>query len=151
MAEWLKAHDSKSCGPATVSGVRISPLPPGVDYMGLFRRNKNKVDNEQPQPNPVAEQWQANAQVPFAGERQRSVAEVRPAEPLPNERQQRKIIAALLNGGDVLRTGNSDKTKHDVDIDESDRAELYDKIASGEISLKEEREFLERIKGPKNE
>ena len=28
MAEWLKAHDSKSCGLATVSEVRILSLPP---------------------------------------------------------------------------------------------------------------------------
>ena len=28
VAEWLKTHDSKSCMQATVSGVRISPLPP---------------------------------------------------------------------------------------------------------------------------
>lgn len=28
MAEWLKAHDSKSCGRANVSEVRILSLPP---------------------------------------------------------------------------------------------------------------------------
>ncbi len=28
VAEWLKAHDSKSCGLATVSEVRILSLPP---------------------------------------------------------------------------------------------------------------------------
>ena len=28
MAEWLKAHDSKSCGRVTVSEVRILSLPP---------------------------------------------------------------------------------------------------------------------------
>ena len=30
VAEWLKAHDSKSCRLARVSGVRISPLPPSL-------------------------------------------------------------------------------------------------------------------------
>ncbi len=29
VAEWLKAHDSKSCGLARVSEVRILSLPPG--------------------------------------------------------------------------------------------------------------------------
>ena len=28
VAEWLKAHDSKSCRRATVSRVQIPPLPP---------------------------------------------------------------------------------------------------------------------------
>lgn len=28
VAEWLKAHDSKSCGPLRVSEVRILSLPP---------------------------------------------------------------------------------------------------------------------------
>ena len=119
--------------------------------MGLFRRNKkNNVDETPQQPNPAVAQWQANTQVPFAGERQRSVAEVRPAEPLPDERQQRKIIAALLNGGNVLinRNGRNGETKHDVDISESDRAELYDMIASGEIGIQQERDFLKRIRGP---
>ena len=31
MAEWLKAHDSKSCGLARVSEVRILSLPPRSD------------------------------------------------------------------------------------------------------------------------
>lgn len=31
MAEWLKAHDSKSCGRVTVSEVRILSLPPNYD------------------------------------------------------------------------------------------------------------------------
>ena len=31
MAEWLKAHDSKSCGLARVSKVRILSLPPLPD------------------------------------------------------------------------------------------------------------------------
>lgn len=31
MAEWLKAHDSKSCGLATVSKVRILSLPPETE------------------------------------------------------------------------------------------------------------------------
>lgn len=30
VAEWLKAHDSKSCRRATVSRVQIPPLPPGI-------------------------------------------------------------------------------------------------------------------------
>ena len=34
MAEWLKAHDSKSCGRVTVSEVRILSLPP-----------KNKIES----------------------------------------------------------------------------------------------------------
>ena len=34
VAEWLKAHDSKSCGLATVSEVRILSLPP-----------KNKIES----------------------------------------------------------------------------------------------------------
>ena len=31
MAEWLKAHDSKSCELATVPEVRILSLPPGAN------------------------------------------------------------------------------------------------------------------------
>ena len=42
VAEWLKAHDSKSCGRASVSEVRILSLPPlpsgSTQKMGLVSR-----------------------------------------------------------------------------------------------------------------
>ena len=44
VAEWLKAHDSKSCGLATVSEVRILSLPPNIEkdpHGGLFKRLYN--------------------------------------------------------------------------------------------------------------
>jgi hypothetical protein len=37
VAEWLKAHDSKSCGPLRVSEVRILSLPPQIFGQNLFR------------------------------------------------------------------------------------------------------------------
>ena len=36
MAEWLKAHDSKSCGLARVSEVRILSLPPETEEESLL-------------------------------------------------------------------------------------------------------------------
>ena len=36
MAEWLKAHDSKSCGRASVSEVRILSLPPEAKEESLL-------------------------------------------------------------------------------------------------------------------
>ena len=45
VAEWLKAHDSKSCGRASVSEVRILSLPPGMlkiyemDIFLFFKKN----------------------------------------------------------------------------------------------------------------
>ncbi|MBR3220290.1 protein phosphatase 2C domain-containing protein [Candidatus Saccharibacteria bacterium] len=120
--------------------------------MGLFRRNKNNNIETQQWPNPVAEQWQANTQVHFAGERQRQ-AEVGPAEILPDARQQRKIIAALLNDGIntlIDESNEPGKTKHDIAIGDGDREKLYDMIASGGIDINAEREFLKGIAGPKN-
>ncbi len=40
VAEWLKAHDSKSCGPARVSEVRILSLPPEefIDFLFLAEK-----------------------------------------------------------------------------------------------------------------
>ncbi len=38
VAEWLKAHDSKSCRRASVSRVRIPPLPP----KRLIKRNPER-------------------------------------------------------------------------------------------------------------
>lgn len=36
VAEWLKAHDSKSCGRASVSEVRILSLPPEAKEESLL-------------------------------------------------------------------------------------------------------------------
>ena len=36
VAEWLKAHDSKSCGRVTVSEVRILSLPPRLQRVVFF-------------------------------------------------------------------------------------------------------------------
>ena len=36
VAEWLKAHDSKSCGRASVSKVRILSLPPNLKSLGGY-------------------------------------------------------------------------------------------------------------------
>ena len=49
VAEWLKAHDSKSCGLATVSEVRILSLPPKrkESTMQTFLRSARSNNKEE--------------------------------------------------------------------------------------------------------
>lgn len=114
--------------------------------MGLFNRfNKNKTDGAS---NASADAWQkVGKEVPFAG-RSGSVAgatsgQAVAIEPVENETQQAKLIAALLSGD------SNQLARQDITVHLGARQEYMERITRGEITLEDKKRLLLQIASPR--
>lgn len=104
-------------------------------FNGLGKKSEGQSDAQ----GEIPSEWRMDDVSP-RGERVENVNQ----EPQPNLRQQRKIIACLVSGE------NSALGREDINLDNADVGGVYEKIATGEIGLAEEKEILNSIKAPKH-
>lgn len=112
--------------------------------MGLFR-NRNK--GEAPSRSEQQENYDNSNSSQSQWERMAQQAESERAKRLSSERQQRKIIAAILLGnGDIDQSAIDAR---DVNVNEDVRQAYLDKVVQGEIGDVQYRELLKHVGDPK--